>query len=83
MDLYEFNITIALKKGGEDLGLFSKKIFFLKFKKNDLYGGNFMREIDSAHFRILKMLPWFREMSVLYWSENQTFSNFYEKTVDS
>ena len=38
---------------------FFEKNFFLKlFFKNGLYGGNFMREIDSAHSRILKMLPW-------------------------
>src|SRR5687768_7571036 len=39
------------------LGKFFEKNFFLKFFFNDLYGGNFMREIDSAHSRILKMLP--------------------------
>ena len=44
-------------------GHFSKKIFSQVFKKNDIYGGNFMREIDSAHSQSMKTLPWpwFRE----------------------
>ena len=66
-------------KGGVLCSRISKKIYF---HKKDPITFNFLRGIDCAHSRIVKMTliqgRWW-----VYWSENQTFSDFYEKTVDS
>ena len=54
----------------------SKILGFLT--QNHRSGCNFMRAIDCAHSRSLRMLlwPWFREMSVFYWSENMKILHF-------
>ena len=41
--------VLLLKEGVKSRLIFEEKNFFSNLK-NDLYGGNFMREIDSAHF---------------------------------
>jgi hypothetical protein len=56
---YRIPIFWDVLKGGPDRSFSDKKIF----SKNDLTTPNFMRGIDCAHSRIVKMLPWpwFRE----------------------
>ena len=57
---YRIPIFWDVLKGGPDRSFSDKKTF----SKNDLTTPNFMRGIDCAHSRIVKMLPWpwFREV---------------------
>ena len=66
-------------RGGDKLcSSTSEKKIFLNFCKNDFSRGNFMREIDCAHSRSVKMLPWpwFREIDVCIEAKIEKFWNF-------
>ena len=64
-------------------GHFFEKNFFHDFFRNDPYRGNFMREIDCAHSRSVKMLPWpwFREIDVCIEAKIEKFWNFSLKII--
>ena len=62
---------------------FRQKNFFHDFFRNDPYRSNFMREIDCAHYRSVKMLPWpwFREIDVCIEAKIENFWNFSLKII--
>jgi hypothetical protein len=61
---------------------FRQKNFFHDFFRNDPYRGNIMREIDCAHSRSVKMLPWpwFREIST-GWAKKVDFCDFWDPKI--
>ena len=68
---------------GDGVGVLKRKSNIFVFLRENRWFLDFSRRgIDCAYFRILEMLPWpwFREMSVLYWSENMKILDFSSNT---
>ena len=68
----------SLNGGGLNCGTLKAKKFFSIFAKNDPTTPNFMRKIDCAHSRSLKMLPWhwFNEIRVCFFPLKISYFRF-------